>query len=270
MRFVGFTFFIFIFSKEVFGTEVRRGCKTFLFSKNKINLSKLFLLFLFLNCFDNLPTNPFQKKEKKNVLESYLEGGGIGLCLASASSRSVLEVEDNRDGYIRVITNIYGTQPACPWQWGRGESKIGFSGTPLVLYKCLMGQVYRKEQNDCKGTGTASNFYGAQKLQLCVDSDSSCIISSNNNPDRININKSPALTSCSQIGSSQLLQEKELSTLILNYLEGIPNAENDFYWEVSLYKDVNNPNLYKTFINNYSLRLKSAFLNEFHYVICKK
>ncbi|MCB1159776.1 MAG: hypothetical protein KDK45_19910, partial [Leptospiraceae bacterium] len=47
-------------------------------------------------------------------------------------------------------------------------------GTIAILKKCLQGQVYRKEENDCKGTGSESDYYGAQQLQFCDKLDYSC------------------------------------------------------------------------------------------------
>lgn len=61
----------------------------------------------------------------------------------------------------------------------------------LLIKKCLQGQVYRKNENDCRGTGNASNNYGAQLLQFCDKTDDSClnsrrVLSGNGNSEAFN------------------------------------------------------------------------------------
>ena len=48
-----------------------------------------------------------------------------------------------------------------------------YSQAALVL-KCLMGQLYRPAQNDCKGSGNAGNNYGANLYQYCDANNNSC------------------------------------------------------------------------------------------------
>ena len=43
------------------------------------------------------------------------------------------------------------------------------------IKKCLQGQVYRPlPDNDCRGTGTAGDNWGAQKYQFCPTNDRAC------------------------------------------------------------------------------------------------
>ena len=66
-----------------------------------------------------------------------------------------------------------------------------------LFKKCLQGQVYRQPQNDCQGTGTASNNFGAQTFQWCPTNDNSCDVRGLNNQFFIaNENISPAAISC--------------------------------------------------------------------------
>ncbi|HNN06248.1 MAG TPA: hypothetical protein PKN56_22020 [Leptospiraceae bacterium] len=56
-----------------------------------------------------------------------------------------------------------------------GSSYLGKDSYSFFLKKCFQGQIYRSSFNDCKGTGDASNNYGAQLLQFCNKNDNSCI-----------------------------------------------------------------------------------------------
>lgn len=63
-------------------------------------------------------------------------------------------LQDMGDGRLGVVTTKY---PNDPSQW-----------QPFAYIKrCLQGQIYRSVQNDCKGTGSASDIYGATPLQYC-------------------------------------------------------------------------------------------------------
>ena len=45
---------------------------------------------------------------------------------------------------------------------------------PVYIKKCLQGQVYRSAENDCRGTGSAADQWGAAKFQFCSTDDTSC------------------------------------------------------------------------------------------------
>ncbi|MCP5499074.1 MAG: hypothetical protein H7A25_04180 [Leptospiraceae bacterium] len=44
----------------------------------------------------------------------------------------------------------------------------------VIIKKCLQGQAFRTEQNDCQGNGDSSNNYGASLLSFCNTDDNSC------------------------------------------------------------------------------------------------
>ncbi len=66
-----------------------------------------------------------------------------------------------------------------------------------VYKKCAQGQVYRAAENDCRGTGNANDWYGAQKLQFCDKDDGSCTTDSWLNAS----GNSEAYTSCAGDGT---------------------------------------------------------------------
>ena len=56
-----------------------------------------------------------------------------------------------------------------------GTVKAEEEGSTNYYYKkCLQGQVYRQVENDCQGTGSESDNYGAVQLQYCDAADNSC------------------------------------------------------------------------------------------------
>jgi len=43
-----------------------------------------------------------------------------------------------------------------------------------TVKKCLQGQAYRSAENDCRGTGSSADGWGAVKLQYCSTDDNAC------------------------------------------------------------------------------------------------
>lgn len=196
------------------------------------------ILFICTTCFE-MPESPIKKKDNRNAIEKYWDSGGIGLCLSIRSDENRDEIVDNRDGTISRITFIYSKNDACPWQWGRPASKSGSFTTPkLILKKCLQGQVYRKEQNDCKGAGTAANYWNAQKFQWCSTNISTCTDS-----------ESPARTSClndTTVGRkwtepSGFVYSKDTKDYFKQRPDEIPFGPTDYYWG-AFFKSVYNIN----------------------------
>ncbi|HBS04311.1 MAG TPA: hypothetical protein DEA96_05045 [Leptospiraceae bacterium] len=62
---------------------------------------------------------------------------------------------------------------------------------PVYLKKCLQGQVYRSAENDCRGTGSYADQWGATKFQFCNTDDTSC-----QDGDGVANSSSPAEQSC--------------------------------------------------------------------------
>ncbi|HNF17611.1 MAG TPA: hypothetical protein PK453_28390 [Leptospiraceae bacterium] len=106
------------------------------------------------------------------------------LCTFARAPFERYVTKDNMNGTITVrIEKVSG----C------GMVSLVSDGT--LLKKCLQGQVYRSAQNDCKGTGTAADYYGAQKFQWCPTNDGAC----DNSPNTASVPSpkiSPAGKSC--------------------------------------------------------------------------
>lgn len=117
----------------------------------------LIIIILFINC-TLFPSQQSQASKKRDsVIMSFL------LCTFARAPFERYVSKDNMDGTINIrIEKVSG----C------GLVNSVSSGT--LLKKCLQGQVYRQAQNDCKGTGSAADYYGAQKFQWCPTNDGSC------------------------------------------------------------------------------------------------
>ena len=73
--------------------------------------------------------------------------------------------------------------------------------TTTLFKKCLQGQVYRQPQNDCQGTGTSANNFGAQTFQWCPTNDTACEVrvpssSGSGSSVVVRVDVSPAAISC--------------------------------------------------------------------------
>ncbi len=185
-------------------------------------LYSLGALLLFLTCME-LPENPLKKKDKRNAIEKYLENGGISLCLSIRSEEKKDEVLDDIDGTISLRTNTYSKYDACPWEWGKPAQKTGIGILKFWVSKCIQGQVYRKEQNDCKGAGSAANYWNAQKYQLCTTNVSTCG------------NLSPVRLACNSNSTSSIFYFmsifQEMRNLFKSRPDEIPSGTGDYYWD---------------------------------------
>ena len=99
-------------------------------------------------------TNP--DKEKREDFESYMFHTLIA-SIMTGDFRSY-SLADNADGTVSVTL-----------------SRSNGVRMTQVYKKCLQGQVYRPlPDNDCQGTGSVSDHYGALLLQFCSQNDDSC------------------------------------------------------------------------------------------------
>ncbi|MCB1194139.1 MAG: hypothetical protein KDK90_27125 [Leptospiraceae bacterium] len=78
--------------------------------------------------------------------------------------------------------------------------------------KCLQGQIYRIEQNDCQGTGDSSDNYGANLLSYCNTDDNSC--NETKNYTLISTDSSQIYLSC----KNDTLNNKTWRVIDLSYL----------------------------------------------------
>ncbi|MDX1959071.1 MAG: hypothetical protein SFU98_10900 [Leptospiraceae bacterium] len=93
-------------------------------------------------------------------------------------------ITDNKDGTLTFVNIEYEKQ------FGVRES----NRKTVLFQRCLIGQVYRKSENDCRGTGTKETVWGALKFQWCPTNDRSCEDNSGNASPSV----SPAANACAE------------------------------------------------------------------------
>lgn len=118
-----------------------------------MNFRILLPLLIFLNCWGY-----DRKQEEKEKMDSLKLGSIITWYEMFAAPKPQSFVKDLNNGMVAY-----------------GSSYLGKDSYSFFLKKCFQGQIYRSSFNDCKGTGDASNNYGAQLLQFCDKTDVSCV-----------------------------------------------------------------------------------------------
>lgn len=94
--------------------------------------------------------------EKDDTQEAVENGAQLGLLLYFFQVLLPTKVIDMEDGTVKSLVSISD------------------SDNYFYFKKCLQGQVYRESENDCKGTGSEDDNYGAVQLQYCDTADNSC------------------------------------------------------------------------------------------------
>lgn len=148
---------------------------------------KLFAIIIILSVACNNSKN--EPNEKLNEVQRFL----YYFCLFTTQTVPAVNkvVTDKMNGSIEIATIT--TYPTRNQLCGGGTS--GPNSTTRILFKkCLQGQIYRQAQNDCQGTGTAANNFGAQTFQWCPTNGFACNQSTNSSPP--NENSSPAAITC--------------------------------------------------------------------------
>ncbi len=93
------------------------------------------------------------------------DGMLFNFCMMSATGSESLTYTDLGNGVIeRRVDRV--TKTAC--------GSFPAAGTLGHIKKCVQGQVFRSAQNDCRGTGTAGDNWGAQRYQFCTTNDTAC------------------------------------------------------------------------------------------------
>ncbi|MCP5494331.1 MAG: hypothetical protein H7A23_07225 [Leptospiraceae bacterium] len=191
----------------------------------RVNIYCFIMTIAFMtNCFSD--NNPFEKDDKLTSEEKALQWCMMGF---GSSSKTSYEVVDRNDGTLEVMMVYEST--FCYLFTSR------YTHSEYFIKKCIQGQVYRSEQNDCKGTGSAFDYYGAQKYQWCPTNDTSC------DDDQT---KSPAYTACSEDTTSSkswiltYLPKKDPAYIAYyDYLKTIsdemPSGTSDYYWSASYF-----------------------------------
>ena len=112
---------------------------------------------------------------------------------------AVYEMKDNADGTVLV----------------EAKSRLGAVHYFYFVKKCLQGQVYRKDFNDCRGGGSADNFWLAARIAFCDKNDTSCDA----------LEKNPVYQNCAGDATSG---KKWAPLTSLYQIREIPNFEGYF------------------------------------------
>jgi hypothetical protein len=214
-------------------------------------MKNFFLLLCFLLPLTYCTQNPFAKKEKRTTPngDDYFNFCFLGAIVQGISKE--ISIVDNQDGTISLAEfDIFGSS-LC------GTRRRLNQKTLIRNKKCIHGQVYRRAENDCKGTGTASNFFGATKVQFC-STNGGCTKETSIPFTLCKVdNSNPASSFFGDFTGSD-------NNLFYNYFknrtEEIPQSNTDFFW-------LNGLDLFSFYDLKISFRSSQT---EFHYILCSK
>ena len=183
----------------------------------------LMSIIVFSQCDSNLPVIGKSNSEKESIYSKITQ---MCFFVRLGGGPHGYKVIDNNDGTVSLVSYSSLGSEYCPPPFGRTETILE---SKAYMKKCIQGQVYRSAQNDCKGTGTAANYYGAQKFQLCPTNVSTCG------------NLSPAKISCMNDTTGNVTRDGSFSNFVSYYSEiksyfkgrtdEIPSAKTDYYWD---------------------------------------
>lgn len=170
-----------------------------------------------------------------------------GVCWATLQPYSkYLDARDNHDGTLSVVIEDGKSQtmPLCFFAPSTSSTRT------FTMKKCAQGQLYRPlPDDDCKGTGTAADYYGIQTFQWCPTNDYSCenLVNGSYVPDPA---KSPVHASCendtflgkkwkvASYSKSYLSSNidttgtvSEIGMLLATRPDEVPIGSSNYYWE---------------------------------------
>ena len=171
-------------------------------------------------------------------------------------------VEDNKDGTLETIQYKETT-------WLLGLVARSRTPTGYIIKKCIQGQVYRAEQNDCKGKGTAADWWGAEKFQWCQTNDRACERTYGNGVYFADSTKAVPNIICQNDAAAgkKWSFPTGVGSLYLDYLQRkdeIPVGEGEYYWTPYTSKDNDTLALSNSFTDNQFYDSKTNY----HYVLC--
>ena len=219
--------------------------------------------------------NPLLPKKKKSNIHKAKEFvndyGSLG-CFIYVDQIKYNAVEDNKDGTLSLVQYSGTSSPLCIFNVGSKPNVTrSVQGT---LKKCIQGQVYRQAQNDCKGTGTAANYYGAQKFQWCLVNDRSCEKLDGNSSYVLDNTKSPAAMSC----ASETILNKAWGIYSLDFIEQfgdtfkditeIPSSDSDYYWSTEVGYGLVQSGSYDAHAYNWKFKGGHFLMTTANYVLC--
>ena len=146
----------------------------------------LIIIILFINC-TLFPSQSDASKKRDSAIMSFL------LCTFARAPFERYVSKDNMDGTVTIrIEKVSG----C--------GLVNSTSLWTVMKKCLQGQVYRSAQNDCKGSGSSADYYGAQRFQWCPTNDEGCDDPTAPSLSIMNLKISPAGKSCANENLNQI------------------------------------------------------------------
>ncbi len=205
-------------------------------------------------------------KKKSSALKNFNERTLLVCWIGRYTIIKETKIIDNKDGTIALADVTTQVTDYCFLPLGKTQS----INAKYYIKKCIQGQVYRQAQNDCKGTGTAANYYGAQKYQWCSTNDRSCEKLDSSGNYLIDDTKSPAALACKNdktIGITWSLVPGVNSSEKFQFFqrpEEIPLGSNDFFWGD---KAFDSSTALVAFMDP-SKTFQKANKSDFNYVLC--
>ena len=221
-------------------------------------------LIVFSHC-ENIPV--IGKKKNPSLLKQFNEKTLLVCWIGRYTIIKETKIIDNKDGTIALADVTTQGTDYCLLPLGKTES----INAKYYIKKCVQGQVYRSAQNDCKGTGTAANYYGAQKFQWCPTNDRSCEKLDSSGNFVIDETKSPAALTCksdSFLGKHWSVTPGVSRDFQKFYerSDELPLGIVDFFWATSNYWPVDIQHASALLMN--SDTSQSFLKNQFNYVLC--
>jgi len=135
---------------------------------------------------------PKQEKSPKEKLFPFL-WITLATCYTGTPKVKSVSYIDNRDGTVTANMLYDMDRPNCV---SLPKSEV----RSVLIKKCMQGQVYQKDQNNCRGKGSEADGWGAEKYQYCPTNDRSCEKETGDRLRRYvaDETKSPAAIACAQ------------------------------------------------------------------------
>jgi hypothetical protein len=225
------------------------------------------LLLLSLIVFSHCWNDP---KKKPSALRQFNEKA-LFVCFIGRFGLPTYEDKfyDTADGAISLISVSTNGSEYCPFPPLAKTEFVDAYNAKSYIKKCIQGQVYRKEQNDCKGAGTAANYWNAQKYQFCTANDRSCEKLDSSGNYVIDETKSPAALACKNDKTNGITWyiTGSVSTKTFPFFkrpDEIPLSESDFFWGGTPF---DSSTAYALSIDP-SKNIQKANKSSFNYVLC--
>jgi hypothetical protein len=185
------------------------------------------------------------------------------ICSQAPRKSISVDYEDQGNGIIRAVATSEAVESSI---CGSGQPK---QKTAVLLSRCLPGQVYRSDENDCKGTGNETDSYGAQKYAFCESEDTSC-----ESDYRADPQISPAAMACANLNGIGLHWELADTEIVHSFFPKkneiltslIPLVDSEIFWSAQASEEKNLAYSFQLLTDQY--KLIKEIKTSSHYVIC--